>query len=175
MHIPTQLLVTHSRANADLILNYVLADETKVPELMAAFLEGEYQVVQRSAMVVGDLGRKQPNWLKSWHGRMIALAADPQSHDAVRRNVMRYFSELLITDINEEDEGYLLDLAFRLLADHDAAVAIRVFAMTVVFNYVERYPEITDELAGIIEFTIAEGTTPGFRSRGGKILRKLGR
>lgn len=173
MHIPTQLLVAHSRANADLVLNYVLEDKARVAKLMDAFLGPEYRVVQRSAMVVGDLGRKHPAWLQPWHGRMIAAANDPAAHDSVRRNVMRYFSELPITDIGEEDEGYLVDLAFRLLANQDMAVAIRVFAMQIVYNYVERYPEIADELAGIIELTIAEGTTPGFRSRGGKILKKL--
>jgi len=47
--------------------------------------------------------------------------------------------------------------------------------MQIVYNYVARYPELADELAGIIELTIAEGTTPGFRSRGGKILKKLDR
>lgn len=175
MDIAKQLSVAHSRANADLVLNYVLADENRVGALMAVFLEGEYRVVQRSAMVVGDLGRKRPAWLKPWHAKMIATAAAGSSHDSVRRNVMRFFSELPITDIGEEDEGYLVDLAFRLLADQEMAVAIRVFALQVIYNYVERYPEFTDELAGIIELTIAEGTTPGFRSRGGKILRALGR
>ncbi|MEM6769758.1 MAG: hypothetical protein AAF597_04150 [Bacteroidota bacterium] len=174
MDYAKELLVEHSRANADRILNHVLADKRRVAALMTVFLGQEYRVVQRAAMVVGDLGRARPSWLTAWHGRMIAAANAPQ-HDAVRRNVMRYFSELSIDQIGEEDEGYLVDLAFRLTADQEAAVAIRVFAMQIVANYVEKYPELTDELAGIIELTIAEGTTPGFRNRGGKILRKLGR
>lgn len=172
MNIEQQLLVAHSRANADLVLNYVLAEKSRVPDLMAVFLEGEYRVVQRSAMVVGDLGRLKPGWLQPWHARMIA-AASGETHDSVRRNVMRYFSELPIEAIGDEDEGYLVDLAFRLTADHEAAVAIRVFAMQIVANYVSRYPELRDELVGIIEFTIAEGTTPGFRSRGRKIMSSL--
>ncbi len=172
MNYAEQLLVEHSRANADRVLQHVLADQHRVAALMEVFLGDEYRAVQRAAMVVGDLGRAQPGWLAPWHGRMIAAAADPQ-HDAVRRNVMRYFSELDITGIGEEEEGYLVDLAFRLTADQEAAVAIRVFSMQIVANYVEKYPELKDELAAIIELTIAEGTTPGFRSRGGKILKRL--
>jgi len=174
MNYPEQLLKEHSRANADLVLNHVLANKKRVNALMEAFLTGEYRVVQRSAMVVGDLGRKKPDWLKPWHARMIS-AADPAPHPAVSRNVMRYFSELPLADISEEDLGPLLDLAFRLTEDQAEAVAIRVFAMTVVFNFCTLYPELKDELRGIIELTIAEGTTPGFRSRGGKILAKLNR
>ncbi len=174
MNYPKQLLKAHSRANADLVLNHVLADKKRVGALMDAFLNGEYRVVQRSAMVVGDLGRKQPNWLKPWHARMIA-ASDPALHPAVSRNVMRYFSELPLSAINEEDQGPLLDLAFRLTEDQAEAVAIRACAMVVVFNFCVLYPELKDELRGIIELTIAEGITPGFRSRGGKILKELNR
>lgn len=174
MNYAEQLLVEHSRANANRVLEHVLADEERIAALMEVFLGEEYRTVQRSAMVVGDLGRAKPGWLKPWHGRMIAAANEPK-HAAVRRNVMRYFSELDLAYIGEEDEGYLVDLAFRLTADPEVAVAIRVFSMQIVANYVEKYPELRDELSGIIELTIAEGTTPGFRSRGGKILRKLGR
>lgn len=174
MNYAKQLLVEHSRANADLILEHVLADESRVTALMEIFLGEDYRTAQRAAMVVGDVGRAQPGWLQPWHGRMITAAATPP-HDAIRRNVLRYFSELDIQGIGAEDEGYLVDLAFRLTADPEAAVAIRVFAMQVVANYVAKYPELKDELAGIIELTIAEGTTPGFRSRGKKILQKIGK
>lgn len=139
---------------------------------MGVFLGEEYRLVQRSAMVVGDLGRAQPGWLQPWHAKMIAAAAAPR-HDAVRRNVMRYFSELDLKYIGAEEEGYLVDLAFRLTADQEAPVAIRVFSMQIVANYVAKYPELKEELVGIIELTIAEGTTPGFRSRGKKILKQF--
>ena len=174
MDISAQLLLIHSRANADLVLAHVLEDEERVTDLMDAFLQGEYRVVQRASMVVGNLGRERPEWLTPWHRRMIEFAGGP-CHDAVRRCVMRYFSELLIEHIDEDDAGRLIDLAFRLAADHQSAVAIRVFAIQIVYNYTISYPELKDELAGIIEHTLAEGTTPGFRSRGTKILRKLGR
>ena len=172
MNYAKQLLITHSRANADLVLNHVLKDKKRVAALMEAFLECEYRVVQRSAMVVGDLGREKPNWLKPWHARMIA-AADPAPHPSVSRNVMRYFSELPLSSINEENQGPLLDLAFRLAEDQTEAVAIRVYSISMVFNFCALYPELKDELRGIIELTIAEGTTPGFRSRGSKILQLL--
>ncbi|MFT7120413.1 MAG: hypothetical protein ACJAZ9_000586 [Neolewinella sp.] len=174
MNYAEQLLVAHSRANADLVLNHVLEDESRVPDLLDVFLGGQYRTVQRSAMVVGDLGRLRPAWLKPWHGRIIAAANTPDVHDAVKRNVMRYFSELPITNIGEDDEGHLVDLAFRLGADHQEAVAIRVFALSTVNNYVKKYPELKDELRGVIEFTIAEGTTAAFLGRGNKILKELG-
>ncbi len=172
MNYSEQLLVAHSRENADLILADVLRDEANVAELMAAFLGEEYRVSQRAAMVVGDLGRQRPDWLRPWHAAMIE-AAEAGRHDAVRRNVMRYFSELPLAAVAAANQGPLLDLAFRLTESPLIAVAIRVFSMTVAANFCKLYPELKEELSGIIELTIAEGTTPGFRSRGQKILRQL--
>lgn len=172
MNYQTQLLVEHSRSNADLVLGHVLANRRRLTALMEVFLGSEYRVVQRAAMVVGDLGRLEPTWLRPWHGRMIA-AAETRVHDAVVRNVMRYFSELPLHEVGEADQGPLLDLAFRLTESQLEPVAIRVFSMTVVAGFCGRFPELKDELRGIIELTIAEGTTPGFRSRGKKILARL--
>lgn len=174
MDIRQQILETHSRANADLVLNHLLEDKRRVNKLMKLFLGEEYRVVQRLAMVVGDLGRLKPNWLQPWHQAMIA-AADNPLHDSVKRNVMRFFSELPLNALTEEDQGPLLDLAFRLFESPTEAVAIRVFSMQIVANFSDTYPELKDELRSVIEITIAEGTTPGFRSRGKKILRKLNR
>lgn len=172
MNYRDQLLSEHSRANADLVLNHVLKDRKRMAKLMEVFLCDEYRAVQRSAMVVGDLGRLRPAWLQPWHNRMIAAAKSPK-HDSVVRNVMRFFSELEVEQIDEEDQGELLDLAFRLTESPLQAVAIRVFSMSVAANFCKFYPELKDELRGIIELSIAEGTTAGFRSRGNKILRTL--
>lgn len=172
MNYRDQLLSEHSRANADLVLNHVLKDRKRVAKLMEVFLGEEYRSVQRSAMVVGNLGRLQPAWLQPWYGKMIAAAKDPQ-HDAVVRNVMRYFSEISLDQIGEEDQGELLELALRLTESQLQPVAIRVFSMTVAANFCQLYPELKDELRGIIELTIAEGATAGFRSRGNKLLKKL--
>ncbi|MEL7163351.1 MAG: hypothetical protein AAFN92_21520 [Bacteroidota bacterium] len=172
MNLREQLLREHSRPNADLILAYVLKDKRRTAKLMDLFLDDEYRVGQRAAMVVGDLGRLEPTWLRPYHARMIA-AADAGKHDAIKRNVMRYFSELPLEELSEENAGNLLDVAFRLFESPTEAVAIRVFSMQIVANFTEEYPELKDELRAVIELTIAEGTTPGFRSRGTKILRKL--
>ncbi|WP_020569652.1 hypothetical protein [Neolewinella persica] len=172
MNYRDQLLSEHSRANADLVLNHVLKDRQRVANLMDVFLSDEYRAVQRSAMVVGDLGRLRPAWLQPWHKHMILAAKEPE-HDSVVRNVMRYFSELPLEQVGEDDQGALLELAFRLTESPLQAVAIRVFSMTVAANFCQLYPELKEELRGIIELSLAEGATAGFRSRGNKILRKL--
>ena len=66
MNIRQQLLQKNSRANADIVLNYVLGSPESVVELMVCFLSDEVTVAQRAAQVVGDLGRQNPESLEPW-------------------------------------------------------------------------------------------------------------
>jgi hypothetical protein len=172
MDFRAQLLHEHSRANADVLLEYLEEHPEALSEFMAQFFGEEGVVVQRAAMVVGDLGRREPASLIPFHHQLIAAASEPV-HPAVRRNVMRYFSELPLERIAEDAQGHLLDLAFRITASPSDAVAMRVFAMQIVANFCVLYPELKDELRGVIEDQIAEGASAGFLNRGKKILAKL--
>ena len=172
MDFRAQLLNEHSRANADVLLDYLEEHPEALPKFMDCFFGEELVVVQRAAMVVGDLGRRHPASLVPFHLGLIAAASNP-IHAAVRRNVMRYFSELPLELISEEAQGHLLDLAFRVTASPSDAVAMRVFAMQIVANFCVPYPELKDELRGVIENQIAEGASAGFLNRGKKILAKL--
>ena len=121
-------------------------------------------------MVVGDIGRKHPQWLIPYHAQMLAYAEAPP-HPAITRNVMRYFGEFP-GDFDEELEGRILDLSLRLTADLQAPVAARVFSMTCAFKLCKKYPDISPELRAAIEGTF-EHSTAGFKSRGRKILRAI--
>lgn len=172
MDFRAQLLREHSRTNADVVLSYLERHPERLPSFMALFFGHETQVVQRAAMVVGDLGRRAPRSLLPFHRQLIAAAEHPV-HPAARRNVLRYFSELPLNLMAEEPRGYLLDFAFRVTASPADAVAIRVFAMQVVANFCVLHPELKYEFRGVIENQIAEGASAGFLSRARKILTKL--
>ncbi|MTB49456.1 hypothetical protein [Lewinella sp. W8] len=172
MDFRAQLLSEHSRANADLLLDHLERHPEDLTAFMEHFFGREVVEAQRAAMVVGDLGRRHPDRLIPFHLRLIEAAGQPV-HPAIRRNVLRYFSEIPLALIAEEPQGHLLDLAFRVTASPADAVAMRVFAMQIVANFCTLYPELKDELRGVIENQIAEGASAGFLSRGRKILAKL--
>lgn len=173
MNIAEQLAVMHSRANADKVLDYVLADRRRVRPLLDAFAHEDLKIAQRAGMVVGDLGRARPDWYLPYHTELIDHAVAFR-HPAMPRNVLRYFSELPLDKVTEEDQGPLLDVAFRYTADPEVPVGIRVFAMTIVQHFCVPYPELREELRGVIELALAEGqVTPGFVSRGRKVLAAL--
>ena len=176
MDLRQQLAAAHSRANADIILAWLLKDEARTRVLMKVVRSkavGDAKLVQRAAMVLGDLGRERPRWLYPFQVELVNLAAAAR-HPAVPRAVLRYFSELPLADIVEDAQGQLLDVSFQYLGDRSAPVTHKVYGMTILSNFAQTYSELTEELRELIEREIAEGVaTPGFKSRGKKILANL--
>ena len=91
MNIRQQLLHKNSRANADIILDYVAKKPNGLVEVMVCFLSDETKLAQRAAQVVGDWGRMHPESLQPWWAEMLRAAEKPV-HNAICRNVSRYLS-----------------------------------------------------------------------------------
>jgi hypothetical protein len=137
---------------------------------MACFLGEEKIVAQRSAQVVGNLGRAQPEMLRPWWSEM-ADACEAPIHDAIRRNAARYFSELEI-QLPKPLEKLLVKIFTEWAMDPDLPVGIAVFAMQFVADRAKRFPEEAETIKTVIISRLPNGT-PGFCNRGNKILKQL--
>ena len=159
------------RPAVDRIIAAVTARPERLPELVATLRHPRDGVVMRGAMALADLGRAQPALLVPYHRELVdLLQSDPI--DATNRCLFRYFAELPLADVDPAVEGELLDLAFRRGSDPQSSVTIRIWGLQIVANYCARYPELRDELRGVIEEQMP--TAPaGFRSRGRKILAAI--
>ena len=170
MNIRQQLLKKHSRANADLVESYVGSTPGAIIELMACFLGEETTVAQRAAQVVGNLGRHQPESLMPWWDEMIEAAQNPV-HDAIRRNVARYFSELKV-ELPGKLEKKAVQSFTRWSVDESTPVAVAVFAMQFIADRCQKYPQNANSIAKTIKSRI-ETASPGFQNRGKKILKQM--
>ena len=171
MDIRKQLLSDHSKSNTDEIVFYIMENPERSVELMDIFFNEGNLLKQRAAWVVGDLGRVEPELIKPYQLQMMTHLKSPGLHDAVKRNTLRYLSEI---DLDEDLWGEAYEIAFRSLSTNSEKVAIKVFAMTLAHNVVRKVPELKDELRYLIEEQMPFGST-GFKIRGAKILRSLGR
>jgi hypothetical protein len=79
---------------------------------------------------------------------------------------------LQFTTIPKKLQGMTLEYCFQLLNNPKEAAAIRVFAMTVLYNLTLQKPDLAHELYDSIEMHM-EDALPGYKSRGGKILKAL--
>lgn len=68
--------------------------------------------------------------------------------------------------------GSFINRCFDLLISSTTAVAVKVHAMQILFNFAQTEPDLKNELALIIEEQMENGTA-GLCSRGRKLLKKL--
>lgn len=171
MDLRKELLKDHSKENTSRIVSYMQEHADMVPELMDIFLNESYRLIQRSAWVVGDLARTNPDWIYPYIPQMLQNLKKSGIHDAAKRNTMRFLQEV---EIEEENWGEALDISLKFLQSHDEAVAIKVFSMTVAYHIVKKIPELKNELMMIIEDQMPYGSA-GFKNRGQKIVSALHR
>lgn len=170
MNLRKQLLVANSRNNADIVMAHVQGHPESLPELMACFFSDEVIVAQRAAQVVGYIGRDSPEALKPWWNEMVDASANPV-HQAIRRNVTRYFSELQLK-LPKKLESKLIDDCTNFVADSGEGVAIAAFSMNFVADRAANYPQHAQRLARIL-VRLLPGRPPGFQNRGRKVLKQL--
>ncbi|WP_116108688.1 hypothetical protein [Lewinella sp. IMCC34191] len=160
------------RSDADRVLQHILDAPENLDDLMKLVLqEGGGAQVTRASMVVGHLGRIKPGWLLPYLDDMLEVLTGPR-HPAVRRNLLRYLSELPPEVIPGRLHGKAADRALKITDTAEEPVASRVFAMQIVANLCELYPDLAGELRDCLEFHLPRAS-PGFRSRSRKILAQL--
>ena len=155
-----------SKAAKDRMVSYIKDDPGKFAELFDLFRNGKGLVAQRASWAVSYCAEQYPELIYPYCQEMVDYLQVPGIHDSIKRNILRTFQDINIPVTLEES---LLELCFDYVINRREAVAIRVFAMQVLANLSERYPEIRNELKVIIEDELPYAK-PAFVSRGRKIL-----
>lgn len=167
MNLREELLVDNSKAQAEKIADWAISNSKKLSELMQTFLYDEYRVVQRAAHAIDKIVDTKPQILQPYYEVMVKRLQNDDIPDAVKRNVLRTFQNV---EIPEPLHGELMNICFDLLTDLNQPIAIHVFAMTVLDNLSNHYPEIKQELNLILTERLQQKASAGFRSRAKKIL-----
>lgn len=158
----------HSKASTDKIVAEVLANPSRIEDLMACFFHENMRICQRASWAVSILGEKAPELIKSYTATLLENLEHPH-HDAIVRNTLRAWQFI---DFEEDYEGLIFDRCMDYLNDTKYAVAIRAFAMTVCSNIACKYPPLAEELIPIIELHYPDGSA-GYKSRAKRELKRL--
>ena len=171
MNIREELLKQqiHFKKHAVAITEHAILTNENFKELIDCFLSDNVRVAQRAAWSVSWAAQKQPELVHPYAGVLISQLKRTDVHNAVIRNSLRILEDL---DIPEEFHGEVMDACFQFLQKRDTAIAIKAFALTVLFNLSKIYPDIKNELRVIIEENM-DYETAAYKSRGRKILAKL--
>ncbi|MBK6479769.1 MAG: hypothetical protein IPK94_20285 [Saprospiraceae bacterium] len=171
MHSELQkmILAEHSRAQMERIVRWVGMDDKKLKMLIELFMSEEKVISQRAGYPLSAIGEYYPQRLSPYLAKLIYYARTPNKHDAVYRSIARILDYALIPS---RLHGKAMELCFDWLMDTHQKVAVKAFALSVLGDLLDLYPEIGSELKIIIEDQIIH-QTPAFKSRAKKILKKL--
>jgi len=150
MDLKAALLQKHSKQQTLRIANYIETDQKRFDALMDLFYKDEYRVVQRAAWVVSHYAEKYLFLFKKHLPKMVNYMVDEKAHKAVRRNIVRTFT---LMEVPESLMGIVADTCFAFLVDPKEAVAVKVYAMEVLYQFYLKEPDLGNELK-LLEFSL---------------------
>ncbi len=170
MDLEAEILREHSKHQSLRLATWVGDDKRRFKELMHLFLKGEYRTTQRAAWIVKHCADASPELVYPYLNEMIDRMLEPGVHGAVKRNVLRILQDV---EIPRRLAGKIASVSFDLLASAKEEIAVKVFSMTVLANIARSEPDLKREICLLVEQQMPNGSA-GFRSRGRKVLKRLG-
>ncbi|MEQ1587091.1 MAG: hypothetical protein ABL895_14485 [Cyclobacteriaceae bacterium] len=169
MNLVKVILYEHSKPQMEKIRRYVGTDVKRFAELVNVFLAGPYRVTQRASWPLSSCVEHNPSLIKPHLKKILGYLPKEGEHVAVKRNILRL---LQYVTIPKSLQAKTINLCFDFLSNPQEAIAVRVFAMTVLANLAQENPDLKNEIILIIEDQLPYGSA-GFLSRSKKVLKQL--
>lgn len=171
MNFRDQLLAELSKRNTEYIASVVGQNRKLFKQLIELVLSNEKTVSGRAAWVVEIIWLKYPEMIRPYIPEMIDFL--PQSKfDNQKRHFLKMLATINLTELDEDRLGILIDRCFTWLEDPVYPIAVKMFSMQIIHNFIKIEPTLASELIAIIENQFDDGS-PGFKNRGEKILKEL--
>ncbi|HMO62736.1 MAG TPA: hypothetical protein PKC39_12095 [Ferruginibacter sp.] len=161
MDLRTEILKEHSKQQCRLIVQWVGNSAERFAQLFHLFLQGENLVVQRAAWPLSYCVEAHPNLILPHLGKLLKYLQQPGLHNTVKRNGTRLLQYVAIP---QRYRGKVMHICFGFLESPKEAVAVKVFALTVLVHLARHHPEIVPEIKLLIEAQLPQQTA-AFKSR----------
>lgn len=157
-----------SSAEKDLLVGEVIKSESHLNTLLHLALYAEDPLSWRASWVLDGSDERQPGLARKHISEIVQVLPKLESKGALR-SLLRLLSR---QEIQEKDQGLLIDLCFSYLVSELYPVAVKVHAMQIIYNHVLLYPELKGELVTVIEDQVKNNSV-GFKSRGIKLIKQM--
>lgn len=157
------------KKEAELIAQSIAKEPKYIKELWQISISNEKNS-WRATYLIGKVYNVDPDMVRPYIPKMIKIIPKLQDESKLREYLKLISFEPLTKDIS----GDFINRCFDLMVHVTTAVAVKVHAMQILFNFTKVEPDLQNELALIIEEQMEHGSA-GFCSRGRKILSKMNR
>ena len=157
-----------SRLNVDILIDKIEEDPDLFEPVWKIMLEDSYPLSMRAAWVISHFAKKHPYFLEPRLPEITAVLPSVNT-ESVRRCLLNILSHLTIP---EAQCGPLFDLCYKWLEGPGTAIAVRAYAMTILYNISNREPELKPELIALFE-SQKDMSSAGVLARSRILLEKL--
>jgi hypothetical protein len=141
---------------------------SQITLFMTEFLSDDVRFRQRASWVLIYLAKNHSLNL-SPHLHILITTLLEKKEDSIKRNILRIFQYM---ELPKQYHERLINLCFDILIKKEEAIAVQVFAMSVLYNLIKDYPELRRELTFILEEKLPYAS-PGYKARAKTILIKF--
>lgn len=141
------------------------------PLLMEIAMEGDDAVSWRAAWIADKLSFKKPELLLPWSRKLVTLLPG-LTHTGKKRQFLRMVTQV---PVDQEVAGVLFDYCQERLVDPREPVAVKAYAMQILYHISEDQKELKPEVAETIRQVMEIYPESGIQARCRNLIRKLSR
>ncbi len=157
-----------SKSTVEEACNYVINNRALLGELFHLMTKGPAKIQWRAAWLFETVYMGNPSLINPYLETILNLFPN-LPNNGIRRHISKILS---LINISDKVDGIFINTCFEWIRDENVPVAVKVYCMDLLFQVVEIYPELRDELKLTLE-TYLPHNSAGFKSRAKKILAKL--
>jgi len=160
-----------SMKEADWLAGSALIHPALPEKLLEYSYNNENKLAFRASWVLTKVCDKYPEIIQP-HLHKIVRTLPYMKNESVIRSFMRILSFCDMQAFSEGEHGLLADYCLSGLNSPDMAIAIKAYAMEILYRLTVLYPQLGNEVAASIRSVMEEGS-PGITSKGKTVLRKI--
>ena len=162
-------LFEHRNFNALELAKTILKNNIE-NELLVCALNKDQILSNRAMWLLSHCADLDFERIKPFQIKLINHLKNKNLHSGVIRSVLRIFQE---QPIPKKYESFMIDKCFGYINNPKEAIAVRAFAMTVVYNISKPYPELLSELSIVLTHLNIEHEGAGIMNRAKNTLKNI--
>lgn len=158
------------RKTADLAVAYIGSDPVRFKLVLEFALEDDGQYAMRAARAINLSSFRHPQLIRPFLPLLVNKLGSFQN-DGLKRGMLKTLFQRSY-EYSDDVFGRLVDICFQFVNDPGEKVAIKIYALELLYRSSISYPEIKPEIISTIE-NIMPMASRGIQSRGKKMLKIL--
>ncbi|NBC82637.1 MAG: hypothetical protein GVY19_04565 [Bacteroidetes bacterium] len=168
MDLKDQLLTMHSKLNTINLAHVIGTNKNVFRQLIDLMMTHDTVLSPRAAYTADYCTEINPDLIDHEYERIINNLFHEKKQPILRHS-LRMLSRY---EIPEKYEGYLFDFCLSTLENQTNDIAVRVYAMQLLYNISERQSDLKPELKVIFE-NYSDHESAGMRSRSSRLMKQL--